>query len=442
MASPLITLDLMPQRCLGNRMPRIKLTDAAIKKLKPPSKQTDYWDRDQPGFALRLTPHGVRSFVCQPRVLVAGRWVTKRITLGTYPALTLKKAREKARATFEAAHDGKDPTTLLKSHRASLEEASRNSFSVLAEDFLKRYVAIRRAEGKMAEGTEKDYRRILQGGPIGGCVTAEWHNLPITEITRLDVRRLVGEIAKTRPTAANNTLAYLGKFFSWCLKQGVIQVAPTTGEDRPAPKIRRKRTLSPPELVEVWKAFEAEGGVYGQIGKLLILTGQRRDEIADTRWNELRNIETPDASLELSEERTKNGVAHSVPLTTQAVNIVKGTPQTGPHVFSTNGKTPFSGFSKCKSRIDTKIAEARSKAGVEEFMEPWTLHDIRRTVVTHMNEIGVLPHVVEAVVNHTSGSKRGVAGTYNWASYSKEKRAALQAWADYVYGLIEPPITK
>jgi integrase len=156
-------------------------------------------------------------------------------------------------------------------------------------------------------------------------------------------------------------------------------------------------------------------------------------------WSELREIEDEAALWEIPGKRTKNKHTHLVPLSSQVRELVQSLPCVGALVFTTTGETPVSGFGKAKARLDNRIDEARRRAGLEP-MPLWTLHDLRRTMVTVMNEkLGFAPHVVEAVVNHMSGlAKVGVAGVYNRALYFDERRRALQNWADYLNGLCGP----
>jgi len=165
-----------------------------------------------------------------------------------------------------------------------------------------------------------------------------------------------------------------------------------------------------------------------------MLTGARRNEIA-----RLVDPELADDMISLPGSRTKNNLPHDIPLPPLALEILAGV-QRFPnckYVFSTNGRTPISGFSKLKKALDKIIAEQRARDSVTEPMPPWRLHDVRRSVSTGMGDIGVLPHIVEAVLNHISGSKASVAGVYNKAKYNPEKRVALQAWADHVRGIAQ-----
>jgi integrase len=189
--------------------------------------------------------------------------------------------------------------------------------------------------------------------------------------------------------------------------------------------------LSDGEIRLAWRAFEIVGWPFGPIAQLLLLTGARRDEIASAQWAELEldaNIWT------IAKERSKNGVAHEIPLSGAALRILEALPRIeagsrpASFVFTTNGRTPPSGFSKARARINAAILEEATATG-QEPLTPWTLHDLRRTAASGMAGLGIAPHVVEAVLNHRSGTIKGVAKVYNRYNYATEKRAALEQWA-------------
>jgi integrase len=214
----------------------------------------------------------------------------------------------------------------------------------------------------------------------------------------------------------------------------------------------RDRTLTEVELREVWLAADCLGGDYGRIVKLLILTGQRRDEIGSLFWAEIQT-HGDDMRIELPGERTKNHRPHIVPLSADAAAVLPSRPNDRLMVFGRIG-TGFSGWSKAKAELDEAIAAARRARRVRTAMPPWRLHDIRRTVVTQLVESRTRtvetpdgpreetwrfaePHVVEAIVNHSSGHKAGVAGTYNKALYLSERRQALELWGAHIAALVD-----
>jgi integrase len=191
----------------------------------------------------------------------------------------------------------------------------------------------------------------------------------------------------------------------------------------------RDRVLSDEELAALWQATGSIGHPFGPLFRLLILTGQRREEVAGMDWSEL-DRET--ASWLIRSYRTKNRKAQLVPLSGVAVEIVdkladdQEWPRSG-YLFSTTGKTPVSGFSKAKRRLDELMAEL-----LDERFSPWRAHDVRRTVATGLQRLGIRFEVTEAILNHVSGSRSGVAGVYQRYDWAFEKRGALDAWAAHV----------
>jgi integrase len=204
---------------------------------------------------------------------------------------------------------------------------------------------------------------------------------------------------------------------------------PVMGTFRIAIEVSRKHVVTNEELAAIWRACRDDD--YGGIVRLLILTGQRRDEVGDIMWSEL---DLDRGIWVIPRERTKNGLTHEVPLSGVALEILRSIPRrVGRDFVFGEGRGGFSGWSKSKTRLDARIA----KAGA--VVRPWRLHDLRRTAATRLGELGTLPHVIEATLNHISGHKAGVAGIYNRATYAKEKREALNRWADYIHGMKDKP---
>ncbi|MBM3564732.1 MAG: DUF4102 domain-containing protein [Alphaproteobacteria bacterium] len=411
-------------------MPKAKLTDAVIRRLKPPPEgQADWWDSYQPGFGIRLSHGGSQTWVIQTRVLREGKWSQTRVTLGRYPAMTLADAREKARAVAQQASAGRDPRHAAKLDRAAMEAASRETFKSVGEDFIRRWV---QRKGRRP-ATKAAYRTALLGSSV-----EEWQNRPIASITRREIREKLEATVEQAPIKANRFLAHWSRFFGWCLEMDLIEIDPTAGITRPAPEKARDRFLSLEETRAVWAAMTKSESFMAPVFKLLLLTGQRRGEIAALRWSEVMDLEGGDPRLEFPGERTKNHRPHVVPLAAQAAEILREAAKhriygsdrrLSDFVFTTTGDNPFSGFTKAKADLD-QAAEKILEASIPH----WTIHDMRRTVATHMNgELGIEPHVVEAVLNHISGAaKAGVAGTYNKAAYLPQRRAALSAWANFI----------
>jgi integrase len=231
----------------------------------------------------------------------------------------------------------------------------------------------------------------------------------------------------------------------------LIKVSPCDGVEMPTPERARDRVLDDAEIKLAWAAFESIGWPFGPIGKLLLLTGARRDEVASLEWREL----DLDAGVwRLPKERTKNKRAHEIPLPGAAVEVLKGLPRVEPKrgpdgkvrpalVFSTTGATPVSGFSRAKAAIDAVIAarlrdEAQGCGGDLDDVRVtgWVIHDLRRTVATNLQKLGVRLEVTEAVLNHVSGSRAGIVGVYQRHEWATEKRDALDKWAAHLEAIV------
>jgi integrase len=350
-----------------------------------------------------------------------------RVTLGRFPALSLAEAREEARRVANLAGAGKDPRHIRSAAKQKRRDDRRNSFAVCADEFLHKY-----AEKQLRPSTQREYRRILKGDD-----TRPWRQRPVSEITKRDVFDVIEDMdARGSPGASKRALAYLRKFFNWCAERDIITIPPTDRIRSSHPEVKRDRVLTEQELYYLLRAVDAEKSMFGPLIRVLLLTGQRRGEVAGMTWSELRDLSNENAIWEIPGNRTKNKRSHIVPLQSATKELLLRMPRTGDLVFTTNGHTPVSGFGKVKARLDDRIAGMRRGDHLDP-MPAWTLHDLRRTMVTVMNEkLKIAPHVVEAVVNHMSGlAKAGVAGVYNRALYFNDRRHALLLWARWLQEL-------
>jgi integrase len=255
-----------------------------------------------------------------------------------------------------------------------------------------------------------------------GSVVERWGKRRLSDITRTDVTHLVDEVAARAPYMANRLLAHLKSMFNFFIARDMIQVNPCIGV-KPQPEEARDRILSDDELVRVWHAAGDLGWPHGPIVHMLVLTGQRRDEVSEMRWSEIDF----DARLwKLPRERVKNNTAHEVPLSAPALDVLRRLPRKSKLVFLRPGLTQVSNFTGAKGRLDTI-------SGVTD----WRLHDLRRTVASGMARLGINLPVVEKVLNHTGGSFAGIVGVYQRHDFAGEKRDALDRWAAHVMGLVE-----
>jgi integrase len=254
---------------------------------------------------------------------------------------------------------------------------------------------------------------------------AKWDGRKIGTIRQVDVIHLLDALVdRGNPISANRTLAALRKLFNWAEGRYGLSGNPCDKVEMPGTETSRDRILTDAEMVAVWQAAEEQGGHFGSVVKLLILTGQRRNEVAGMEWREL---DLAAKLWKLPRGRVKNDSGHEVPLSEQALAIIESVPRIAGRqlLFTTTGNTPVSGFSKAKVEID-------EACGVED----WTIHDLRRTVASGMARLGVSLPVIEKILNHTSGSFRGVVGIYQRHSYADEKRAALDLWGAHVARLV------
>jgi len=403
------------------------LTGLQIEKLAPPEKRREIPDGKISGLYLVLQPSGARSWALRYRVSGA----PKKLTLGAYPALTLGKARRAAQKALAEVVDGVDPSARKKAAREAAKAAREAEDRI--EDVVATFVQSHLAK-QTSPGWAKEAERLLRVE-----IVAKWGKRRLGEITPREVDKLLGEIAeRPAPITANRTLAVFRKMCNWAAapKVGLISASPCAGVEAPTQEHSRERVLSDEEVRLAWKAFDAIDWPFGPLAKLLLLTGMRRDEVASLRWSE---VDLGARLIRLPGGRTKNGKPHHVPLSDTASAVIEGLPHVGraDFVFSTTGRSRVSGFSRAKSAIDKAIiatmrAEAEARGddpGDIHPPAPWVIHDLRRTVATNLQRVGVKLEVTEAVLNHVSGSRAGIVGVYQRHEYAAEKRAALDAWS-------------
>jgi len=393
----------------------MKLTDHSIRKLALPPGKTDHivFDTDLGGFGLRIRAGGKKSWICQYRFGSQQR----RFNIGSVHEVGATKARDTAADIFAKVRLGVDPQA---ERQGALVRAS-NTFGNLAERYLKR------AKVKLRPRSYLEVERHLQKH------WAPLNSKSVHAISRVDVAGQLSKLVETNgPIAANRARATLAAVFSWAMREGLVEGNPVVATNKAGEKTR-DRVLSDRELVEIWNACRDDD--YGRIVRLLILTGQRREEVGGIVRSE---IDVAKRMWSLPKERTKNNLPHDVPLSDAAIDIFLKVPrrEEHAHLFGQSAGRPFSGWSHARKALDIRIADAGNGAAPGSANR-WTLHDIRRTVATGMAGIGIAPHIVEAVINHVSGHKGGVAGVYNKAAYTAEKRAALDRWAAHVLALVE-----
>jgi integrase len=391
------------------------LTDIAIRKLlaNPPPKRVEHADGKVAGLFFITQPSGATSWALRYRA----DGTPRKLTLGGFPALDLKGARRAAEEARGRIAKGEDPAGQKRAEKAAAKAEGDKVETVVAE-FIQRHAKAHTRDWKETE-------RLLKKD-----VVSRWQSKRLSEITKPMVHSMLDAIAdRGAEIGANRTFAQFRVMCNWAVERGLIEKSPCEGIKAPASEKgrERERVLDPGELRLVWDAVDALGWPWAPFVRLLILTGQRRDEIGGLRWSEL----DLDARVWLLPgERSKNRRANEIPLADAALEILRSIPRRDKTdlVFTTTGKTPISGFSPMKARLDKAVAEMAASRGAAP-VAPWTLHDLRRSAASGMASLGIGPHIVEAVLNHKSGTVRGVAAIYNRYTYSPEKRASLDAWA-------------
>lgn len=387
-----------------------RFSDVFLRKLRPPaSGRIEFYDGRTPGFGVRVTATGTKTFF----VLGRYRGGFRRISLGRYPTVSLEKARRRANDALNAFADGIDPQQEKRAARIKADDQFKSVVTEYIETYCKRH---------NRQSTASETERLIKAVFI-----PKWSTRRISELCKGDVLAVIDGIMKEgKPSAARHAFSAIRKFFNWCVEQGRLEHSPCLALKPPAKARNRDRVLADPEIVAVFKAADALGWPFGPIVKLLIFTAQRRGEVVGMRWEE---IDLKAGIWTIPGDRTKNHRAHVVPLTSSAVTILKSLPHIDDceFVFPARGYTDraYSGYSKGKRELDAIAGQ-----------HGWTLHDLRRTAATGMARAGVPPHVVERILNHVSGTFGGVAGIYNRFGYIDEMREGLSHWEAHVLGLL------
>ena len=385
------------------------LTVRTIDTLATPAARREVPDGLVNGLFLIIQPSGARSWAVRYRN-AAG--TPRKHTLGSYPGIDLKSAREVAQGVLVEIAKGGDPAAEKKAARAGDKvPTDRDLVEKVVDQFVERYA-------KANQRSWEETKRILDRE-----VVQAWRGRHLATIGRADVHDLLDKIVdRGSPIMANRVLAAFRKLCNWSVDRGIIAASPCDKLKAPSAEQSRDRVLSDDELRGLWTACDGIGWPFGPLVRLLLLTGQRRDEVGQMRWSEI----DLDAGLwTLPRERAKNNSAHVVPLSPPALAILRGLPRVNgsDFVFTTNGQTAVSGFGTAKNRL-AKL--------MDEDIPAWVIHDIRRTVATGLARNGTSLPVIERILNHVSGSFGGVAGVYQRHTFADEMRQALDRWAGHV----------
>ena len=407
----------------------VALTAKAVENAKTPKTgYTEIFDAAMPGMCLRISSSGAKNYILTTRV--NGRQT--RITLGRadgLDAIRLSEARVLAEETKENAKSGKPVARIQPRSRAGSAGSGPDgtTFGDIAEEYIKREVP------RLARGheTESVIRRQL---------LPYWKDVPLPELRRRHARKLTDQLVEDRPAAAHKLHETYTRILNWALgfydsDEIGVDVSPFANLKPPVRITSRGRALSEDEIRTLWQVWDEVGYPFGDLQKLLLLTAQRRAEVAGMRWSE---IDMKAKTWTIPAERSKSRREHIVPLSDEALALLSTLPHfaAGDCVFSTtSGEKSVSGYSKGKAATDRKV-EKLVKAGQAAAVEPWRWHDLRRTARTGMAEIGIPEIVSERILNH---APRGLVGIYNVFEYQAEKADALQRWANRVREVVTPP---
>jgi integrase len=387
-----------------------KLNKKTVAALALPEGKNEeiYWCDQLDRFGLRLRRSGgrvVKTWVVQYRRARA----TRRMAVGKAETVSPEQARLAARKLLGAVDQGHDP----QAERDARRDKDKLSFRAVAAQ----YIEAKRDELRLAS-----LRHTISYLTRPQYFRALW-SMPLDQVTRKDVAAHLLSIASQigRPTA-NRARGVLSAFYSWSMQHGLADSNPVVGTRQPKANPPRDRVLANAELAAVWRAADGVDD-FSRIVRLLILLPCRRQEVGGLAWSEL------DASMwTIPASRTKNGRALTLPLTDMVLAILEGVPHRAgrDQLFGERHQGGFCAWHTNKRLLDTKTG----------IVKAWNLHDLRRSVATRMADLGVAPHVIEEILNHTSGHKAGVAGIYNRSSYEREVKHALAMWADHVNALV------
>ena len=410
-------------------MAKIQLSDFKVKNLKPAEagKRYDVMDSEVRGFGIRVNDKGERSFIYYSRF--PGSASPQRRALGEYPAMSLADARAKAGAWRDLIRQGIDPKTKDDEEREVREREAAGKKDRRFETVLDRYIKARRRDGirKVDEDERDFYRECLP----------KWKGRDVADITSADIMAVVEGIAdRGKQRQALNIAQKIGTFFSWCVDDEVIDKNPysknkvktSIGIKKP-----RNRVLTDAEIRAFWTATETLGTVYREVYRLLMLTGQRLNDIAETSWPE---IDMEKRVFTVPAERFKSNRDHAVPLTDDAIANLNAVPtyKGCAWVFSLDGEHAATIGHKVKQRLDKAMLEVLRKDDPEATLPAWINHDLRRTVRTRLSELDVMDEVAEAVIGHVPTA---LVRTYNQSDRLRVKLDALTRWQGALRSIVE-----
>ncbi len=425
-------------------MPKANITKRTVDAVQAGERDVFIWDTSLSGFGLKVTPAGRKVYVYQYRLAPPGkadRTPAKRYTIGKHGAVTPDQARRRAEQLAGMVANGVDPREAEKDQHAAEAKAKR---AAAEKERLENELAFNLVAGRWLDQYEHEKGRrpssVRQAKlVIDKHLEPALNGKPLPHIGRAELQPIIDAIPARQKGMRRAVFAYASVLFGWAAKRGMIEANPLSAMERPSPPLARSRVLTDNELADTYLAASAMEAPFGPFFQLLILTGQRRSEVAGVAWHEL---DRDSATWTIPPERAKNKAAHIVPLSHAVISLldhladIEGDdapkwPTSG-FVLSTNGRSAISGITKAKNRLDAAIAKRREG----EALDGWRVHDLRRTLATGLQRLGIRFEVTEAVLNHVSGAKSGVAGVYQQHDWKDEKRAALDAWARHVASIV------
>lgn len=400
-------------------MPTGKITQRAIAAVKSGNSDFYLWDSELKGLGFKITPVGNKSFVFQYRM--GGRGAkTRRMAIGKYGAMTPSLAREEAQRLSLLVRQGVDP---LDEKRKRVKDADILAFNSYAEKFIQECLRI---EWK---ASADDVAASLRNNVI-----PIFKDKPIPSISKPEIRSLLDGM-REYPAKARRIYAILNRLFSWAMERDDIPDNVMLSIKPPTKPVTRDRFLNDDDLLRVWRATTELSYPFGPFARLLVLTGQRREEVSAMQWQE---VDEAKRFWTIPAKRSKNGVPNVVYVTdlfADELNAIAGSsdwPKRG-FVFTTTGRTPISGFSKAKLNLDSLVAKDDTDEGV---IVSWRWHDLRRTFATGLQRLGIRFEVTESCLNHVGSRKSGVAGVYQQHDWKPEKQAAWTAWATHISSIL------
>lgn len=428
----------MPSNSLEFRSKNINITNrllaSLIKEASTNGLSYALTDTELRGFTARISPTGRVTWLAS-KSIGRGKGSTQRVVVGHYPGMSLADARIEVGAIISRLAKGEDVMSSVRGAKAAkVERMLCPTIKQAVADYLDtRTNADTRYEIEVRQLME---RQVI---PELGASTR------LNEVSKADIRSLIKKRRDAgRHVAARNLYAQLRPFFAWCVEEEYISSSPCVGITAPPPADARQHKLHDAELKALWSATSDDScpNILGPYFRVLMLTAQRRTEVASIQWQEV-NLDR--AEWIIPGSKTKNGREHLVPLSPLVLSILRSLPKRKPHeyVFGKYADAPVSGFSKAKREIEAvmlaKLKESDPDASLTDrsaIMRPWRIHDLRRTGASAMSGLKVPPHIIEAVLNHTPPGIQGVYQVWELHRYREEKRSALDAWGSYVSFLV------